>query len=173
MTEKPQKPILVELDADLKDKFLEMAADYASAGDDRYQKDAEDYEGFLKRLEMYRTGRDLPSHLVRANTFFLLAGDELIGRGDLRHELNDFLSVMGGHIGYDVRPSERRKGYGSLILELTLEKAREIGLKRVFLTCDADNKASAKIIEKHGGKLEKQMFYEPKGKIISQYWIEL
>ena len=173
MIENTRKPVLVELAADLKDQFLEMAEDYNFAGDDRYQESAADFDAFLKRLEMYRTGENLPAERVRSNTFFLLVGDKLVGGGDLRHELNDFLAVMGGHIGYDVRPSERRKGYGSLILKLTLEKAHDIGLKRAFLTCDADNIASAKIIEKNGGKLENQIFYEPKGKLISQYWIEL
>jgi predicted acetyltransferase len=168
-----QKPVLVELNAELKNKFLDMAKDYQSAGDDRYQSAADDFDAFLEGLEMYRTGKNLSSNLVRANTFFLLANDKLIGRGDLRHQLNEMLAVMGGHIGYDVRPSERRKGYGSLILQLTLEKARAIGLEKVFLTCDADNRASAKIIEKNGGKLHHQIFYEPKGKLISQYWIEL
>lgn len=168
-----QHPVLIELNHEFKDKFLAMAEDFQSAGDDRYQPATEDFDGYLERLKMYRTGENLPSHLVRANAFFLLADDKLIGRGDFRHRLNETLAVMGGHIGYDVRPSERRKGYGSLILELTLEKARALGLDKVFLTCDADNIASAKIIEKHGGKIQDQMIYEETGKLISQYWIEL
>ena len=150
-----QNPKLIELNTGLKDKFLAMAEDYLSIGDERYQSAADDFERYLEQLEMYRSGKNLSADRVRATTFFLLADDKLIGRGDLRHQLNDFLAVMGGHIGYDVRPSERRKGYGSLILQLTLEKARAIGLDKVFLTCDADNIASARIIEKHGGKLDR------------------
>jgi predicted acetyltransferase len=173
MAESTQNPVLVELNAGLKDKFLDMAEEYKSAGEDRYALGIEDFDVYLEYLETYQTGKNLPPGHVRSNAYFLLAGDKLIGSGNLRHELNEGLSVFGGHIGYDVRPSERRKGYGTLILELTLEKARELGLKRVFLTCDTDNVASAKIIEKHGGKLENQMFYQPLGKIISQYWIEL
>lgn len=168
-----QNAELIELNAEMKAEFLAMAQDYQSAGEDRYQLGLDDFTGFLERLEMYRTGKNLPAGHVRSSTFFLLADDKLIGRGDLRHKLNEGLAVLGGHIGYDVRPSERRKGYGSLILHLTLEKARAIGLERVFLTCDADNVASAKIIEKHGGKLDNQIIYEPTGKLISQYWIEL
>jgi predicted acetyltransferase len=164
---------LIELSAELKDEFFEMAADYKSAGEDRYDAAREDFDEYLRRLKMYASGENLPAGHVRANTFFLLADGKLIGRGDLRHRLNARLAVMGGHIGYDVRPSERRKGYGSLILQLTLEKARALGLEKVFLTCDTDNIASAKIIEKHGGRLENQMIYEPTGKLISQYWIEL
>ncbi len=173
MKESRQNSYLVELNAELKDKFLVMAKDYQSAGDSRYEFGIDNFETYLERLEMYRTGKDLAEHLVKANTFFLFDNDKLIGRGDLRNQLNENLATMGGHIGYDVRPSERQKGYGSLILKLTLEKAREIKLDRVFLTCDADNIASAKIIQRNGGKLENQLFYEKTGKLISQYWIEL
>ena len=173
MTVNAQNPVLVELSADLKEKFLELAEDFRSAGEDRYELGPKDFEAFLESLEMYRTGKNLPAGHVRSNTFFLLDGDKLIGSGSLRHELSETLAVFGGHIGYAVRPSERRQGYGSLILRLTLEKARALGLVRVFLTCDTDNIASSKIIEKHGGRLENQIFYEPAGKQISQYWIEL
>ena len=173
MSQKAQNPVLVELNAGLKEKFLEMAEDFRSAGEDRYTSGLEDFDAFLESLETYRKGENLPAGHVPSNNFFLLDEDKLIGSGSLRHELSESLAVFGGHIGYAVRPSERGKGYGSLILRLTLEKARALGLERVFLTCDTDNIASSKIIEKHGGKLENQMFYEPAGKVISQYWIEL
>jgi len=167
------EPVLVELNAELKDEFLAMAKDYEAAGEAVYQFEQDDFDVFLERLEMSRTGKNLPEGGVRANTFFLLVAGKFAGMGFLRHALNEKLAVYGGHIGYDVSPSERQKGYGSLILRLTLEKAREIGLERVFLTCDAEHLASSKIIEKNGGRLENQMFYEPTEKLISQYWIEL
>src|SRR5215470_1931488 len=124
MAENRQNPILVELNAELKDKFLAMAEDYKAAGEDRFQLGLDDFDGFLKHLEIYVTGNGLPDDHVRSTMFFLLDGDKLLGSGSLRHELNEELAVMGGHIGYNVRPSERQKGYGSLILELMLEKAR-------------------------------------------------
>jgi len=173
MNKNALKPDFIELNAGLKDKFWAMAKDYQSAGEDRFQSGIENFEAYLESLERYRTGKNLPAGHVPSNTFFLSVSGKLVGSGSLRHELNDKLAVYGGHIGYAVRPSKRRKGYGSLILSLMLEKARAFGLKRVFLTCDADNIASAKIIEKHGGRLENQIFYEETGKIISQYWIEL
>ena len=173
MTADEQNPQLLELTADLKNEFLEMAEDYKRAGEDRFQSGIDDFDAFLEHLEIYRTGKNLPDGHVRSNTYFLFVADRLVASSSLRHELNDGLAVYGGHIGYAVRPSERRKGYGSLILRLTLEKARALGLEKVFLTCDADNAASRKIIEKNGGRLENQIFYEPVGKLISQYWIEL
>ncbi|SRR5215204_3561134 len=173
MAKDRQNPVLIELTAGLKDEFLEMAEDYERAGEDRYQSAIDDFEAFLEHLKMYRTGKNLPDGHVASTTYFLLADNKLVGTGSLRHALNEGLAVYGGHIGYAVRPSERGKGYGSRILQLTLEKARTRELERVFLTCDAENVASAKIIEKHGGRLENQIMYEPIGKLISQYWIEL
>jgi len=167
------KAVLIELDAGSRDKFLEMAQDFKRAGESRFQDEAADFDAYLEQLEMYRTGDDLPDGDVASTTFFLLDGEKLVGRSSLRHELSESLAVFGGHLGYTVRPSERRKGYGSLILRLTVEKARARGLTKVFVTCDTDNTASAKIIEKNGGKLAGQIFYEVTGKLVSQYWIEL
>jgi predicted acetyltransferase len=173
MTAAAQNPVLIELTADMKDKFLEMAEDYRRAGEDRYQAAFDDFDAFFERIELYRTGENLPEGHVRSNYFVLLDDEKLVGSGSLRYELNAGLTVYGGHIGYAVRPSDRQKGYGTLILRLLLEKARLLGLEKVFLTCDSDNVASAKIIEKGGGRLENQIFYEPTGKLISQYWIDL
>ncbi len=78
-----------------------------------------------------------------------------IGRVSIRHRLNDKLRKVGGHVGYVIRPSARRQGYGSRLLALTLEKIRQhqpkIDTKQVLLTCDETNLGSKKIIEKNGG----------------------
>ena len=107
------------------------------------------------------------------NTFWLVLNSRILGRSKLRHWLTPELEHEGGHIGYDIRPSERRKGYGTLILELTLKRAKSLGFGRVLLTCDTDNVASARIIEKNGGKHSGQAVSNRSGKPISQYWIEL
>lgn len=169
----PQNAVLVELSAKLKPQFLEMAADYQSAGENRYDADVEDFDASLERLEMYASGVNLPAGHVPSSEFFLLGEGKLIGRVGIRHRLNRGLEIIGGHIGYDIRPSERNRGFGTLILHLALVKARGIGLKKVLLTCDADNFASARVIEKNGGRLDKQIIYEETGKLISHYWIEL
>ncbi|HEX9962625.1 MAG TPA: GNAT family N-acetyltransferase [Pyrinomonadaceae bacterium] len=168
-----QNAVLVGLSAELKPQFLEMAADYQSAGENRHDAGVEDFDAYLERLAMYAAGVNLPAEHVPSSEFYLLGDGKLIGRAGLRHSLNRELEIIGGHIGYDVRPSERGKGFGTLILRLALEKARGINLKKVLLTCDADNAASARIIEKNGGRLDKQMIYEKTGKLISRYRIEL
>jgi predicted acetyltransferase len=88
---------------------------------------------------------------------------------------DDFYSLaeVGGHIGYDVRPSERRRGYGNQILRMTLDKARDLGLKQVLVTADSPNGASWRIIEKNGGVLHGEASSQHMGQLLRKYWIEL
>ncbi|MHB8934154.1 MAG: GNAT family N-acetyltransferase, partial [Bellilinea sp.] len=91
----------------------------------------------------------------------------------LRHRLTPLLEEEGGHIGYDIRPSERGKGYATLLLALTLEKARESGMAGVLVTCDEDNIASARVIEKNKGQLLNTVVSQTSGKQVRRYWIDL
>ena len=81
----------------------------------------------------------------------------------------------GGHIGYFIRYSKWNKGYGSKMLSMTLERAKKLGLKKVLITCNDDNFASIKVIEKNGGILENKVTNNINGKelLTRRYWIEL
>ena len=81
----------------------------------------------------------------------------------LRPRLTPALEIQGGHIGYNVPPSVRRKGYGTQLLRLTLPKARAAGLSRVLLTVDSSNVASIRIIERNGGRVESEGYVGPLG----------
>jgi len=96
--------------------------------------------------------------------------NEIVGMINIRHTLNDYLLQFGGHIGYSVRRSERRKGYAKEMLRLALEKCRQLGLDSVLVTCDRDNIASARTIIANGGVLENEVVNE--GRIMQRYWIE-
>ncbi len=120
-----------------------------------------------------REGVNLSEGRVPSTDYWLVDNGEFIGRVNIRHMLNEHLKKMGGHIGYDIRPSKRRQGYGSKILELALPKARELGIDRVLLTCDATNDASRKIIEKNGGVLENQVPNSETGVDKLRFWIAL
>lgn len=97
------------------------------------------------------TGLSVPK--VPFSLHWLIAGDTFIGEASFRHELNDWLRQEGGHVGYGIRPRWRGRGYGKLILALTIEEARRRGLGELLVTCDETNLASARIIEANGGVL--------------------
>ena len=88
-------------------------------------------------------------------TFWLRRDGYPIGISKLRHRLNEALLKRGGHIGFCIRPSERGKGYAKVVLEMTLQRARQMGIDRVLLTCDRDNEPSWRTIQGCGGRLEK------------------
>lgn len=80
--------------------------------------------------------------------------DEVVGFLNLRHTLNEFLFDQGGHIGYSVKPSARRRGHASDALALGLRAARDLGIDPVLVTCDVDNEGSRRTIEANGGVFE-------------------
>lgn len=170
---------LTVLTPELHDALLEMAAEYHAAGEERYTYASpdmswEDFTALLQRLDEDARSEDVLSGRAPQTTYWLVRdGHELIGSSRLRHLLTPLLEKEGGHIGYDIRPSQRGKGYGTQILRLTLEKARELGLERVLVTCDDDNYASARIIEKNGGVLMDKVLLDESGELVRRYWIEL
>jgi predicted acetyltransferase len=162
---------LIPATSDLREEFWDMAREWVAAGDPRYRGGLDNFESYMAQIERFRRGVALQPRLVPSSEFWLVKGRRILGRISVRHRLNANLEIEGGHIGYDVRPSERRKGYGSLMLKLALEEARKMGLKRVLITCDTDNIASAKIIEKNGGIFEGHDISPMSGKQLNQYWV--
>lgn len=122
---------------------------------------------------------ELVRHVVRARSAFaprpqgyvpftelwLVEGDEYLGRVSLRHELTDALLTWGGHIGYAVRPSARRRGHASAALRGMLAVAAERGIDPVLVTCDVDNVGSRRVIEGAGGE------YDDTREGKRRYWV--
>lgn len=108
-------------------------------------------------------------------SLFLLCieDDKLIGLLSIRYELSKELEEKYGHIGYIVRPSERKKGYAVRMLLKALDICKECGLKKVLLGCFKDNIASAKVIKKCGGVLIDENDNYEKGKLSQYYMIKL
>lgn len=132
-----------------------------------------DFDRVLAELRRYEPGNELPEGFVHSEALWLVDGDEYLGRASLRHTLNAHLREFGGHIGYEMRPSARRQGHGKTILRLTLERARELGLERVLVTCDTDNLGSRGVIEGNGGVLEGEFVLDHHPKPLRRYWITL
>ena len=127
----------------------------------------------IRRLQDHAAGLNLPEGRVPSSTYWLLSDDEvLIGEVHIRHRLTQELEDYGGHIGYMVRPGERKKGYGTMMLAMALEKSLALGFKRVMVTCEPGNTASARIICKNGGKLISESATRT-GRMISRYWFDL
>lgn len=155
-----------------RDAFLRMAQDWLDHGNDRYRLALEDFDAYLARLHRLSDATQLPTGWVPSSEFWLEDGaGEIVACVRLRSWLTPSLEFEGGHIGYDVRPSARRRGFGTAALGLALSRARERGLDRVRLTVDSDNLASVNIIVRNGGVLSGEAISERTGKSIKQYWI--
>lgn len=110
-----------------------------------------------RRLEQADEDAPRPEGRVPC-TFFWVVDDAdprtHLGSLAVRHRLTPWLTDFGGHIGYSVRPSARRRGIATAALALGLVEAGRLGIDPVLLTCDVGNAASAKVIEANGGVLE-------------------
>ena len=163
---------LVRPTVDLCADFRALAEEFLAAGDDRYCTAARDVPAFVEMCGDHSVGRNLPADCVPQSTFWLVRdAKKIVGCSRLRHRLTQFLAERGGHIGYDVRPSERRRGYGTRLLQLTLAEARRIGLTRLLITADEGNVPSWRIIEKNGGLCEPGLVLTESG-ALRRYWID-
>lgn len=128
-------------------------------------------EEWLQRIDAHQRRND---GKVPSNTYLAvrLRDKKIVGIIDLRHHINHpVLSLWGGHIGYSVRPNERRKGYAKELLRLTLQICKEKNLDRVMITCSRENIASEKTIIANGGIYEKEVLVD--GEYIKRYWITI
>jgi predicted acetyltransferase len=106
-----------------------------------------------------------PAGWVPDTLLWYVAGEDWIGRLDIRHRLTPVLFEQGGHIGYDVRPSMRRRGYATAMLREALPIAKSLGIDPALITCRQDNVASRKVIEANGG-----IFDDQRGDIL-RFWV--
>jgi len=163
--------------------YLAFLDDFAAASEQRIPGGSglelarADFAAFVQRLQDDERGVALKPGIVPSSAYWLLRhnadGEMVLGVSSLRHALTPALEDVGGHIGYSIRPSERRRGYGTRILALTLTHARALGLERVLITCDTDNTGSARVIEKNGGVLASDGYSELTKTRVSRYWITL
>lgn len=111
-----------------------------------------EFEKWLKKEYAVDNGK-LENWMVPQTSYWLYDDEKPVGYGRIRHYLNDNLSQTGGHIGYAIRSSERRKGYGNIILSLLLEECKNLNIEKVQIGANADNIASNRIILNHNGHL--------------------
>lgn len=127
------------------------------------------YEDWLYREKKMHLGIDLDDGLVPGTTYLYMLDDDMIGCINIRHCLNENLLKVGGHIGYSISPRYRRQGYATQMLKEALKICQQWEIWPVLITCNKDNIASRKTIEKCSGILENQ--YSHDGIVTLRYWI--
>ncbi|WP_344492767.1 GNAT family N-acetyltransferase [Glycomyces endophyticus] len=120
---------------------------------ERFQRPGTDWvAGYVEAELGWRTVP--PAGFVPFTTLWWADGDTYLGRISIRHRLNEHLRDIGGHIGYDVRPSARGRGHATAMLAAALPRAAALGIDTALITCDESNTASRKVIERNGGVLD-------------------
>ena len=140
-----------------------------SAGLDRFSS----IEIWFEELKKRSCEDTVPEGLVPSSTYLGVREKDnyIVGMIDIRHYLNEYLTQIGGNIGYGVRKTERNKGYAKQMLKLALEKCKDLKIKKVLITCDEDNIASEKVILSANAKLEDIRNVDGENK--KRFWIDL
>ena len=140
-----------------------------SAGLDRFSS----IEIWFEELKKRSCENTVPKGLVPSSTYLAVREKDnyIVGMIDIRHYLNEYLTQVGGNIGYGIRKTERNKGYAKQMLKLALEKCKELKIKKVLITCDEDNIASEKVILSANAKLEDIRNVDGENK--KRFWIDL
>ncbi len=165
---RPAEAHLSEIDAFRQD-MLDAGSEFDGCGPLRRMEAAE-WLAFVRSLADPAT---VPERWVQATQFICLRGERVVGVLDVRHVLNDYLREYAGHIGYSVRPDERRKGVATFMLRTALAYCRKIGLTRVMVACEPDNFGSRNTILKNGGVYWRTVREPRAGVELEQYWIDI
>lgn len=158
-----------------REALLEAAPEMYEIGEWNITPDAlaARFDALIKELTGARDPATAPPGTLPYIDFWLLEDTIWIGVLTLRPRITAELMRSGGHIGYVIRPSRRGQGYGTALLRLGLEQARNLGLTRVLLTCADTNLGSRKVIEANGGQLEDIVQIDPASTPVRRYWITL
>ena len=172
-----EKIILVKPDLSYADEIIKYKEESlaespiinGSAGLDRLSS----IEDWLEELKKRSCEDTVPKGLVPSSTYLGVREKDnyIVGMIDIRHYLNEYLTQVGGNIGYSVRKTERNKGYAKQMLKLALEKCKELKIKKVLITCDEDNITSEKVILSANAKFEDIRNVDGENK--KRFWIDL
>lgn len=171
---------LVKLTPTYKEQLFDMLSEWSEYNNTHkvanhspwaiFRNDFHDFDYYLENLEITKETED---GRVPDTTLFCLDKDRnvFVGAVNIRHYLNEGLLATGGHIGDGVRPSERRKGFATEMVRLSLIECKKLGINKVLMCCDKENIGSKKSIINNGGILENEVFEEDG--ITERYWISL
>lgn len=154
-------------------EFEEYQSEINGSGALDYYLAEMSYEEWLKKVQADMDMANILPGRVPALTYFYVReeDDQILGMINLRLSLNDFQRTEGGHIGYCVRPTERRKHYATEMLKEALKVYDMLGVKEILLFCDKQNPASSGVIKKNGGALEATFYSETFKTNVDKYII--
>ncbi|MDD6418651.1 MAG: GNAT family N-acetyltransferase [Clostridium sp.] len=173
---------LREIEKDDKKEIEKLALEFQEANDEYPFEGVSDLKKVINNsFEEYFNGLEINKHIdeiyptYAKQTTYVLADDSnhIYGLINLRHELKGKLMEVGGHIGYGIRPSERKKGYATLQLKLILDKLKELNINQALITCRENNIASKKTMEKFIGKKDTLVPSNHEGIMEYRYWIDV
>lgn len=157
------------------EKYKKDMLDAASSMDGCGSLRNDDFDTWLKKCIDWREGKNLPDGYVPSTQYICVrkADNKIVGMAQIRHELSEFLLNYGGHVGGSVAIDERGKGYGRKILSLSLAKCKELGIKRVLVSCKDTNTLSRKCIIANGGEYEDTRTIKGENTNLERYWINI
>lgn len=169
---------LVSPSVEYKDSYIKLVQDFSQSDNQlvpfTLNEDFSDFPTLVAKLNGYALGHNIPEGFVAHRSFWLIdPNNEVVGVSNLRLALTDNLKKIGGHIGYGVKPSERRKGYATTILSKTLVEARNHGIQKALVTVEESNTASINVIKKNGGIFDSEGPVEGIEGLFQRYWIEV
>lgn len=175
MQANPGQPVFERPHAGLQASFRALVREFIASGEPLVPFTLafahDDFDAFLAQLDACARGEGIPEAFVPHSTFWLVHAGEVVGVSNLRHALTEKLRIEGGHIGYGVRPSARRRGHATALLRSTLAVARGMGIGEALVTCARANAASVATILRCGGRYESEAFVKHRGEVVQRYWI--
>ncbi|RXZ80073.1 GNAT family N-acetyltransferase [Paenibacillaceae bacterium] len=167
---------LISPTVELSEQYFKFYYDWINSGEDIIpwvvERDPSSFQHFVAFLYSADSEGKLSNpNLVPHSTYLLMNEQSLIvGAVNIRHRLNEKLLNSDGHIGYGICPSQRRKGYATILLQESLQVAKSLGISRVLLVCNQENIGSEKTILKNGGVFDSE-FQEEDGRTVKRFWI--
>ena len=155
-----------------REEFLRQGGSMDGCGSLRKYEDPRDW---LAEVEALKKEETAPEGFVPMTQFLSIREEDqkLVGMIQIRHYLNEYLEKFGGHIGYSVRPGERRKGYATEMLRMVLPECAKLDVPRVLITCRQENEGSRRVILHNGGVYESTVHEPDRDVYLERYWIDL